>query len=435
MTSFDKLAIDLFYFNKNGNICINPARTSSRYINNHKDEYKELFMYLDDKFDDLSFDKNLNEILYRIKNNITENPKCKICGKPAKFKSSNFGYSKTCSMTCMGFLEHKEKIENNFYEIRKLEKLKERRPELFYDWTKISKENDDWILKHFLRFNQKNICPDTNKLENGLWVKQPINKDIVNYIKTRFSNSNNIEENLYWLYHKLDKRPTCKVCGNYVKFNNFVFGYNNTCSHSCKNLYGPTREKLINTNLQRYGVKFPLASKEIKEKCYKTISKRILENYYNSPKSEVTPYSSRGEHVIFDILKQHYPDVVQYYRDKRYSSNTGYCWECDFYVPSLDLFIEYQGYISHGFHPFDKNDPKDIEHLNSLYERLNNKNIKESTKSILKSEINCWAYKDILKRNTAKKNNLKYVELFEKKVEKITEEYVMHEIQKILEDA
>lgn len=434
MINFDKQIIDIFYFNKNGNISINPAHTSKRWINKHYNEFCDLFTYLDNKYNDLSFENNLCEILYRIKNNILEVPKCKICGKPAKFISSKDGYSKTCSQSCMAHLEHNDKIKNNFYEIRTINRLKIRRPELFYDWTKISKENDEWILENFLRFNKKNICPDTNKLENGLWSKNPINKNIVNYIKNRFNNSSSIEENLYWLYNNLTQRPVCKVCGNYVKFHNFINGYNNTCSHSCKNLYPPTREKLINTNLKKFGVKFPLESKEIKDKCYKTLSKRIQENYYNSPKSEVTVYSSKGEHIIFDILKKHYQDVLQYYRDKRYRNKTGYCWECDFYIPSIDVFIEYQGFISHGNHPFNENDENDIKRLKYLYDRFNNENIKDSSKGIIASEINCWAKNDIIKRTVAKKNNLRYVELFEKNLNKITDDYVINAINKVLNE-
>lgn len=436
MIDFDKEALNLFYFDKHndGNLYICPTKTSKRYINKHYNEYKDLFNYLDNKFDDLSFDNNLNEILYRIKNNIFEPPVCQICGNPVKFIDAQQGYRKTCSISCMAHLEHNDKIKNGFYENRKVNRLKNQRPELFYDWTKISKENDEYILKHFLRFNRKNICPDTNKLENGTWAKNPINKDIINYIKNRYNNDT-IEENLYWLYHNLNEAPVCKVCGNPVKFINFVNGYNNTCSHSCKTLYPPTREKLIETNKKRYGVNFVLSSKDIQNKSHQTFSKRIKENYYNSPKSEISSYSSKGEHIIFDILKKYYPDILQYYRDKRYRNKTGYCWECDFYIPSIDLFIEYQGFVTHGTHPFNENDINDINRLKKLYERLNNPNIKESTKVMISAEINGWGYKDIVKRNVAKENNLKYVELFEKNVNKITEEYVISEINKVLNNA
>jgi hypothetical protein len=107
-------------------------------------------------------------------------------------------------------------------------------------------------------------------------------------------------------------------------------------------LHPNTRQKLINTNNERHGSNFYLGTKECIEKSKITIANRNKENYYNNPKSEVTSYSSKGEKRLFEILKNIYPDTVQYYRDKRYANeHNSYCWECDFYIKSIDLFIEY----------------------------------------------------------------------------------------------
>lgn len=73
--------------------------------------------------------------------------------------------------------------------------------------------------------NRKHICPDTNKLETGLWAKNGKNKNIIYYIKHRYQNSTDIEENLYWLYNNIQKRPVCPVCGGQLKFMNFIQGY------------------------------------------------------------------------------------------------------------------------------------------------------------------------------------------------------------------
>ena len=43
-------------------------------------------------------------------------------------------------------------------------------------------------------------------------------------------------------------------------------------------------------------------------------------------------------------------DIIRQYYDKdRYPFN------CDFYIKSKDLFIEYQGHPSHGYCPFNRN--------------------------------------------------------------------------------
>lgn len=47
---------------------------------------------------------------------------------------------------------------------------------------------------------------------------------------------------------------------------------------------------------------------------------------------------SKPEKVILGFLKNEYPDTIYQYKEKRYP------FKCDFYIPSKDLFIEYNGY-------------------------------------------------------------------------------------------
>lgn len=406
---------------------INASRASKKYLKLHLNEIIEL----NKLFEDLNVFNNLGEILYRIKFNLENNPGCKICGNKVHFNGYKNGYSKTCCRSCMATYEHLENVKNNKYENDRKHKLEIKRPELLYNWNEINEQNDNWILEHFLRKNIKNICIDSNKSTNGLWTKNPINNDIVNYIKTRFNNSNNIEENVYWLYHKLTKRPVCPVCGGYLKFVSFLVGYQRVCSHSCAVRHPDSKQKYEQTNLERYGVKQYMSSKEFKEKSKETFKKRIKENYYNKPNSNVTLYCSKGEQKIFTILKEIYPDTLQYYKDKRYANKHGYCWECDFYIPSIDLFIEYQGFRTHGKHPFNKNDINDISELNKLKQSLLNVKT-EGSKGIIQANINIWTTNDPYKRKVAKEHNLKYLELFEKNVNKITKEYVIQKIKEVL---
>ena len=65
---------------------------------------------------------------------------------------------------------------------------------------------------------------------------------------------------------------------------------------------------------------------------------------------------------------------------------------------------------------------------------VENKNIKESTKSLIRADINGWTKHDVFKRNIAKKNNLNFIEIFEKNIKKITKEYVYSLIDKHLEE-
>lgn len=77
-------------------------------------------------------------------------------------------------------------------------------------------------------------------------------------------------------------------------------------------------------------------------------------------------------------------DIIRQYYDKdRYPFN------CDFYIKSKDLFIEYQGHPSHGYCPFNRNNK---DHINYL------------SKQTL--DMTTWTHRDVLKLDYAKKSNI-----------------------------
>lgn len=97
----------------------------------------------------------------------------------------------------------------------------------------------------------------------------------------------------------------------------------------------------------------------------------------------------------FKILKSIFPDTIHQYKDKnRYQFN------CDFYIPSIDTFIECQYSWVHGGHPFDINNADDVAKLNTLKERYGDK------------WWPIWAERDVNKRNVAQQNNLNYIEFW-----------------------
>ena len=99
----------------------------------------------------------------------------------------------------------------------------------------------------------------------------------------------------------------------------------------------------------------------------------------------------------------------------RYKSEL-YPWKCDFYIPEIDLYIEYQGLWTHGVKSFNYNgiqynchcpyDPNNLIHQ-EVIKQWKNKNT-----NFYNSAIETWTVKDVLKRETAKKNNLNWIEFF-----------------------
>lgn len=93
-------------------------------------------------------------------------------------------------------------------------------------------------------------------------------------------------------------------------------------------------------------------------------------------------------------------DIIYQYRDdKRYPFN------CDFYIKSLDLFIEVNEYWTHGPHRFDIHNSKDLELLKEW-------ELKSKDKPQYLNAIETWTVRDIRKFEYANKYNLKYVALY-----------------------
>ena len=116
---------------------------------------------------------------------------------------------------------------------------------------------------------------------------------------------------------------------------------------------------------------------------------------------------SKQEDTIYEKIKEVYPNVIRQYKDK-----IRYPYNCDFYIPEIDLFIEYQGYYTHGKHPFNINNENDKELMEKYITKYGNNDQKYTI----------WCVKDVEKRNTAKNNNLNYIELFNfKKLDKLIE--------------
>lgn len=83
--------------------------------------------------------------------------------------------------------------------------------------------------------------------------------------------------------------------------------------------------------------------------------------------------------------------ICQYHSDNRYP------FSCDFYIKSLDLFIELNIHPSHGEHLFDENNKEDSKLLEQL--KIENSNWSNMI-------VDVWSRRDVEKYNYVIKNNL-----------------------------
>lgn len=146
------------------------------------------------------------------------------------------------------------------------------------------------------------------------------------------------------------------------------------------------QNKTIRTCLKRYGVKSPMELEYIKDKVYQT------------KKRNHTVNTSKGEAKVYDCLCGVFGefDVAHQYNDKE-----RYPFACDFYIRSLDLFIELNLHWSHGHHWFGS----EINDNNIL----SNWKTKALTSDYYKVAIIVWTIRDLEKRKSAIYNNLNYL--------------------------
>ena len=280
--------------------------------------------------------------------------------------------------------------------------------------------------------------------------------NIKEYLNNRYNDSYSLKETLYRMKYNIEVRPACKTCGgklelaiNNKKHQVFPIYCSISCemkdpevrrkhNESCIKKYGKgiNLVKRKQTCLERYGVDEVAKVKEIylktqntklvkyNDRCYNNKNKNketMLRRYgvtsslqlpytrkrlneedtkqkiFNTKKANHTFNISKPEIESHELLKVKYPNVISQYKSDMYP----FC--CDFYIPSLDLYIECNYHWTHGGHPFDENNKED----QLLLETWKNKNTK-----FYDAAIGTWTIRDVNKRNTAKQNNLNYIEFW-----------------------
>ena len=144
------------------------------------------------------------------------------------------------------------------------------------------------------------------------------------------------------------------------------------------------KDKREQTCLDRYGKKCVTQTDEFIKKSYQTKKKN---NSFNTSKIE--------EQLKQYLTENNIPYIYQYTSDR-------YPFNCDFYFPDKDLYVEIQGTWTHGGKPFT-----DSEEDKILLEKWKSKET-----DFYKNAIETWTVRDVKKRAIAKENRLNYLEIF-----------------------
>ena len=173
------------------------------------------------------------------------------------------------------------------------------------------------------------------------------------------------------------------------------------------------QQQIEQTNMERYGVRRPLQAKSIREKSRTTsrekygvdnpaqnkefIKKMISTKYENN-----TFNTSSSEDKLYELLCDRFgsDDIERQYVSEQYP------YACDFYVKSLDFYIELNASWTHGHHWFGYCD--DDAEILELWKSKNT--------DYYNNAVRVWSEKDLQKRQTAIDNNLNYAVFWDSKL-------------------
>ena len=160
------------------------------------------------------------------------------------------------------------------------------------------------------------------------------------------------------------------------------------------------KSKIQATSMERYGVPYYWQSKEARKRLSKLLQQDdVQRKIIATKKKRGTINSSKPEKIAYSLLVEKFGESdieSQYVDDDRYP------FACDFYIKSLDFFIELNLSWLHGFHWFDSNDADDIERLRTLEEKA------DTGKPMYDRAIYVWTYDDLRKKAVAEQNGLNY---------------------------
>ena len=409
-------------------------RINRKYLETHD---LNILHILYNVYDDLSEKTPVYEIYYRLKNNLKKRPVCIICGKPVKYTSGH--YAKFCSKECqysdLGKKIAKEiKIKTNLekYGVEHTSQLKEvtdKRTKSRADHVnEIQQHVRESLYKKYGAYDVMHIPHILQKIKNTnlkkFGVEFPLqqlkkeNSEIYQKISQTCINKFGVDSPLKnkEVREKIKQTNIQKYGVDYLFKSNIIkekIKQTNIQKYGVDNLFKNDiiKEKIKQTNIQKYGVDNPLKNKEIREKIKQTnIQKYGVDNplknkeiWKKSQDNRQISSKSKLENNFLNYLKLKYEsdDIITQYKSKEYP------YYCDFYIKSINLYIEIQGHWTHNDHPFD---------INNLNDQLimNKWRTKSLSDKYYKNALNTWTIKDVEKRNTAIQNNLNYLEIFGK---------------------
>ena len=402
--------VDNLNFPKLGDI--DSKHTSAQNV---KSKWPEFYAYLIS----LNYpnDIKFSEKLYWYFHNISSYPVCKICGKQVSYINFTKGYSTYCCTSCSR--KDPESIKKR--EQTNLKKYGTKNP----CQSKIVQDKieqtmlDRYGVKRALQ-NKEFLEKSQNTCEKHYGVKYPSqNVEILerqkqtliekyrgvglgsNIIKEKAKRTNLERYGYGWGWESDEVRQ--KSLETWRE----KYGVENPFAAS------EIKEKIKQINLERYGVENPGWTEESQEKIkqsnlekfgveYAPQSKEVIEKIFATKKENGTSCSSQIEQDFKQWLIDNNIEFDHQHHDNIYP------FDCDFYFPKTNTYLEIQGSWVHGPHPYNEENKDDRKLLNKWNSKIN----ENDSCSFYKTAIYTWTVRDVNKRNWAKEHNLNWHEVF-----------------------
>ena len=358
-----------------------------------KKNYIEFFDYINKKYNNIA---NTREKLYLFYFNLIEPLKCIVCGKKSIFFGLKKGYSEYCSNECANKSP------------KRIEKIKKTCLERYgvNNGAKIEASKEKMKKTCLERYGAEFVCKTEEQKKKSKQTK------LERYGNENWCNSNKIKQTKLerygdenWCNSNKIKQTKLERYGdeNYVNLEK----RKQTCleKYNCAS-YTQTQEfkdKSKQTCLEKYGTDAYQKTKEFSE-IIKSKLDIIQQKIYQTKKKNNSFNTSSIEKLLEEYLKEKNINYKTQYKSEVYPFN------CDFYFPDNDLYLEINAHWTHGGHPFDSTNKDDL----LLLEQWKSKNTK-----FYDIAINTWTVRDVKKRECAKKNNLNYLEVFTNDINEI----------------
>lgn len=330
--------------------------------------------------------------------------RCVVCGKTTKFISFDKGYARVCGYQC------------SYKDPQRINKIKQLRANEDVE-ARIKKQKET----NFKKFGVESILqlPNIRELtKKSNWTESARQKrKATNIDKYGYENPAQSEK----VQEKMKQTTLDK------------FGAENVFASE----YG--KQKIKETNLEKYGYENPFydedmqkaiqskiidkyggmgaASNIIKEKMEQTSLKKYnVKNTFNLPYVQSSEcWQKRSETMRKNGNHSSYEDYFEqklielgHIKNKTYKIqyiDDRYPFHCDFYLVNEDAYIEINGTWEHGGHWYNPSNKLDEKTLDIWKDKAKDGNRYERA-------IKGWTEVDLIKRETAKLNNLNYIVLW-----------------------